>query len=123
MSDTKKGLSDEAIDALRKEHGGVFVHRIDDSDEGECVVFKRPTPLQYKAWRTESDNEKNNGVDVAATFAEKIVVHPDKAAWAALREKYAGLSELIAAEGGRVSRGMKTAFAKKALPPSSTPDQ
>lgn len=78
---------EEALAKLEAEHGPVGTHlHVMETDEG-VVIVKRPAPVVFKRFcdaKVQNDEERFK-------LVQACLVHPDRAAFAILTEKLAGV--------------------------------
>jgi hypothetical protein len=70
-------LSDEQVEKIADEHGGVVAHRVDPLARWE-IVFRTPTRPEFKMWQSDCANELTK-LDGDENLLRRIIVHAGEA--------------------------------------------
>ncbi len=85
-------IDDAKIAELKAKHGELFAIEL---DEDEIVVFRRPTRLEFRAYKSNSQDESKRAV-ADEILCKSVVVYPEGDACEALLDKLPAASLTLA---------------------------
>lgn len=83
-------VTPEQIAAWEAQHGPVIILR--PPDRSFEVVFRKPTRLEHRQFRSASQNPAK-AADAQEALSFQCLIYPDRAAYDALLEKYPGIPD------------------------------
>ena len=94
---------DALLEELRAKHGKILI--VEDEDFG-LVVFRRPTKLEFRAFKSDRDDDGRKAV-ADETFAAKLVLHPSSSEFNTLLDTFPVLATNIAGQAMAAAGGSK----------------
>lgn len=102
-------IDPKTIQELKAQHGDDNVYVLDNAD----VAFRRPTRAEWRAVKTSHADPAKRPL-ANDQLASLVVIHPDKAAFDALCERFPALADVVANNASAAAQNAATTDAKKA---------